>query len=336
MTRWVLLPMALLLLGLPLLFAQAPVHPMGRCLYSGSGSPTPATDTPSACVTPQDGARYIGRNYPIWSTPDPADMEHVGAVEIGDECYPCGWNDSVCPQLFQDPNFPNPIGDCLGCPDPDCQGALEGDIEDPNGAPLSGAVVKVVSQTNTWLPTYTSAATGADGHYRLAGLPAGNLIASASRNGYDTAVKNVLVRNTETTAEDFELIEGTCHPDCTDAFNRCGDCEGINGCDYPVIVADPPPPPAQGILVGVDYRQWCLGRLKGDIVSVSPPTGDKVQNIKCCDFGDRADIVLEYRPISQVVGCMKNLVTQRFPARLDGQPVLISIAVWPAEECPGP
>ncbi len=313
MKWWVILAaLGVLALAVPLAVAQF-IHPYGRCIIGV---------TPSSCA-----GRLVGNDYPNPPGPD----EHVGAVELGDECYPCGWNDSVCPEIFQDPSS-MVIGDCAGCPDPDCQGAIEGYVSDNyTNARLADATVTVVSATNSLLPTYTSSMTLADGFYRLAGLPAGRLIASASRLGYDTQIKEVDVAMEQTTHLDFELVNGTCHADCTDAQGRCGACQGINGCDYPVLQANPPTVP-----VGVDFSTWCLGRRKGDLVPVSPPSGDYVMNIECCDKGLPEEVILEYRPLALVTGCMKNVVTQRFPARLDGQPVLVNVAVWPAEECPGP
>jgi hypothetical protein len=244
---------------------------------------------------------------------------HIGAAEICGDCYVCGDADGVCPEDFESATPPNTKGDCSGCNDPDCSARITGNVYAlgngvPPFIPLQGAIVRAVP-ANPNLPEYYSEPTDYYGHYEINFLPAGWFEVAASLIGYDTEIKNITVKVREVGNVNFTLPNGTCHEDCTDSFARCADCQGVKGCNY----------------VDDTVKALCMNRKIGDIIPYGPPdSSDNVKNVVCCNGNVTTE---EYRPNTGATGCMDNLVTIQVPAILDGQPVVVNIAVWPSGEC---
>jgi hypothetical protein len=90
------------------------------------------------------------------------------------------------------------LGGCLSCTPITSTGSISGKVVDATNAhPISGATVSVGSTTTT---------TGTDGTYRLDNIPAGIQTVTASKSGYISDSKQVLVvGGQETTDVNFAL-----------------------------------------------------------------------------------------------------------------------------------
>lgn len=240
-----------------------------------------------------------------------------GAAEICGTCYPCGADDGVCPEDFQDitTGF---ITNCSSCNDPDCSAIIEGNVyRVPVSTiliPLENAVVKAVPTNphlNTWEPTTKTNVTGG---YSLI-IPSGRVIVSASFIGLDTEVKEITVRSRTKTNLSFFLPNASCDENCTNYYGRCNrDCQEINGCAY------------------ADYQDGysriadlCHERKFDDWVVLNQ-TGNETTTAHCCRG---AEVVVEKTPPLRISGKMKNLITSSIPVLLpNGMPGMIMIAVW--------
>ena len=83
---------------------------------------------------------------------------------------------------------------------------IEGTVTDPNGAVIAGATVKA---SGTTLATERTAATDADGIYRLAALPAGTYTVTVSQSGFSQSASRIELTLNRTATLNFQLQVGT-------------------------------------------------------------------------------------------------------------------------------
>lgn len=88
-------------------------------------------------------------------------------------------------------------------------GILVGTVRLPDGGAAAGAVVALLQtgRSGAYLPTYTGTRTDGDGRYRLAGVPPGQQVIGAEREGYLRAIRYVDVTAGEMKL-DLELDSG--------------------------------------------------------------------------------------------------------------------------------
>ncbi|MFA5797358.1 MAG: carboxypeptidase-like regulatory domain-containing protein [Candidatus Woesearchaeota archaeon] len=224
-------------------------------------------------------------------------------------------NDSICPEDYQDGESNESVS-CASCPDPDCTGTIQGTVRAESGIPVAGA--KVTSHPIRWDQNANlerNTTTGYDGAYTFS-TPTGTYYISARKDGYDTELKEATITHNGTTSLNFNLVNGTCHADCTNYYGRCNAaCDGIvfeNGTDsckfYDATVA-----------------QACNNRLKGTRVLLNAYNTTYAYFTDCCEDAP----VLRYYAKSVVdTQKIKNLVTVEKIAKYNERPVRLIIAYW--------
>ncbi|HEX5726916.1 MAG TPA: carboxypeptidase-like regulatory domain-containing protein, partial [Longimicrobiaceae bacterium] len=96
--------------------------------------------------------------------------------------------------------------------------AVSGRVTGPAGAPVQGAIVSAFPEAGG--PARRVAATGADGTYRLAGLPPGAYRIRATRLGFDAAEREVSLAAGADLRVDLQLAERSVALDPVEARSR--------------------------------------------------------------------------------------------------------------------
>ncbi len=227
----------------------------------------------------------------------------------------CGENDGICPESIKDA-VTGKAADCSECHDPNCVGTLRGVVADSSGIAITGAKVSLFSG-NTEYEDYSDGG----GMYSLT-APSGNHYVRAVKEGYDTLIKQVLIRTGQTTTVDFILTNGTCHADCTNSQNRCNpDCQGLSfedgDCDF-----------YEGTFEGVyiNASKLCMNRKEDSTVIMSiPDNNTHAVYVDCCEG---TPYIKPYFKVELESSKIKNLIQYKRLVKLDEQPVKLIVAVW--------
>jgi hypothetical protein len=152
-----------------------------------------------------------------------------GQVIIGGITVSCdNTGDGLCPEDYMDPST-GKVASCMSCSDPDCTATVTGHVYDSLNRPVDKTLV--TSHPIRWDPSVnlesSASPTDAGGYYSLVALT-GKYFFSASRDTYDTQmVEATIIRGQDATL-DFNLVNGTCHADCTNSYGRINSaCNGL-------------------------------------------------------------------------------------------------------------
>jgi hypothetical protein len=232
--------------------------------------------------------------------------------------------DGVCPEDFSGGGI---VANCSNCPDADCtvagpssSGSVYGYVRDINGKPIEKAIV--MSHPIKWNSSASlenNLSTRSDGFYNFSGFLTGSYYFSASKETYDTQLIPVSITRGKNTIINFVLLNGTCHEDCTNSYNRCNAaCDGIafangNTCQF----------------YNSTVKDLCNNRLKGTEVLLAGGTGENSTFIKCC--GDQPlenPYTKYYSKATTSNGNIKNLIKVEKIAKYNDVPVRVVIAYW--------
>lgn len=232
-----------------------------------------------------------------------------GGVSICGVDYLCGAVDGVCPEDFG--------ANCTFCVDVDCVGNVSGFVYDFTGNPL-GARVTITSFPSP--PNLTSISTMADettGAFNFA-VPSGNYYFSATKEGYDTEIKEVLILRSKNTSIIFNLPNGSCHPDCTNYFGRCNkDCDGLS---FSNASTD-----RNCTFYDSHAADICDNRKKDVTMYYGPSSEPEWDNyIDCCE----GIPYLKYTGTVSFEGNISDLIKQTKLVKFDENIVKLVIAVW--------
>jgi hypothetical protein len=198
-----------------------------------------------------------------------------GQVIIGSNYFSCNnIPDGVCPQDFIDPS--GLVGNCSSCIDPDCKISVSGTVRDDSSRPVSGAIVTAYPTVfNPGVNLRVNTTTNFNGQYSF-NVPTGEYPIGASKDGYDTHIVDVVFPSSLNSAiVDFTLVNGTCHDDCTDSYNRCNSlCDGVSFNDSNTRCQ----------FYNDEVKNVCHNRLKGSVVYLGPSVTDpdNGQFVECC------------------------------------------------------
>jgi len=240
-------------------------------------------------------------------------------------------DDAVCPEDFTDPST-GLSANCSNCPDPDCTvgnslgvGYVWGYAYDSNNKPVENVVVTghpIKWNNSASLDRSTVPPTDSYGKYQSTAFISGKYYFSASKKGYDTQLLEATVIRGQVTRLDFKLLNGTCHEDCTNSYNRCNaECDGVIFNDsntkcsfYDAVV-----------------KEACNNRLKGTNVSLdkyngNPDIGNKYF-VECCEKAPQLERYVKAQP-DVIASWIKGLTKTEKIARLDEYPVRVVVAYW--------
>ncbi len=223
--------------------------------------------------------------------------------------------DGICPEDYEDGGTGNPVS-CSSCPDPDCTGTLYGTVTDLSAFTINGATVTThPSRYNPNAQLENSTITNSNGFYNFTAI-SGRYAVTASKEGYDTEVLDVVVTRNQSTQLNFALANGTCHDDCTNYYSRCNAaCDGTtfnNGA-------------TNCTFYNTTIATLCNNRLKGTSVFVAGYNATYAYFVDCCEG---APALQYYAPSTIGTDSIKNLVTTEKIARYNEQPVRLIIAYW--------
>ena len=252
---------------------------------------------------------------------NPNSLAGYGQVNISGVIYSCSNTaDGLCPEDYEDFNNPAVFGDCSSCPDPDCTGAVSGTVYGSGGAYIERASVR--SHPIKWDPLAPSleknATTNSIGAFSFS-VTTGKYYMSASKDSYDTELKEVTILRNQNTVVNFNLLNGTCHDDCTNSYGRCNAaCDGMqfnNGtanCNFYPGAAP-----------------LCNNRLKGTEVLFAPYNSTSAYFLECCEA---APLLKYYADVNVTAKGIKNLAKYEKIAKYNDVPVKIIVAYWPIVE----
>jgi len=233
--------------------------------------------------------------------------------------------DGVCPEDFMDPST-GVTANCSNCPDKDCTaagpgntGSVSGHVRDSNNNPIEK--VLVTSHPIKWNGSASlenNVTTDVNGFFNASGFLTGSYYFSASKDTYDTQLVQADIVRGKSTVVDFKLLNGTCHEDCTNSYNRCNAaCDGIKFADG-----------SSCQFYNSTIRDACDNRMKGTEVFLGQASSDTAWFIKCC--GDLPDAPYQkyYSKANTDNGNIKNLIKVEKIAKYNDVPVRIVIAYW--------
>ena len=240
-----------------------------------------------------------------------------GAVDLCNNCHPCGVADGVCPEDFYS-TVTGMQGSCRNCPDVDCTANVHGWVKTTEGYPVSNAGVYVTHATGQIQIGTTDAA----GYYTTDTAVAGLVKFHASYEDYDTDIVSAeIIRGSSNNEINITISPGACNEDCTDIFGTVckASCRGVSGCSF--TDASPYYTSEQ-----ISYR--CDGKAPG----TRYPVFQNLTHIiyaQCCDQG----LVTEERPVLEPLDegendCIKNLGTYTVKANYRGQTVRVVVKSW--------
>ena len=240
--------------------------------------------------------------------------------------------DGLCPEDFMDP-VSGLSANCSRCPDPDCtaggpsiNGYVWGYVNDTLGRPIEK--VTIIGHPIKWNDSNVnldrSTLTDSFGKYNYSGFITGRYYFSASKDAYDTQLIEADIIRGQVTRLDFTLVNGTCHEDCTNSYNRCNkDCDGktFNGtdtnCSFYKDIAYVP-----------DIKTLCNNKLKGTPVRIAnDPRNNATTSyyIDCCEGVPYPNYYSRLRVSSNKI---EDLVTNQQIATYASEPATIIIRYW--------
>ena len=252
----------------------------------------------------------------------PDSTKGYGQVLIGATIVSCNnIPDGVCPEDFQDP-VSLTVANCGSCADPDCIGTISGKVYDAGASlPIAGAIV--TSHPVKWNQSanleQSSNPTGFDGSYSSFTVVTGTYYFSASKDSYDTQLIEATVTRNGATTLNFNLQNGTCHPDCTNSYNRCNAaCDGTtfaNGesCQF----------------YNSTVANLCNNRFTGTEVYLGTADATHGWFIQCCGVvGSQAPYQKYYATAQTDTANVKNLIKTEKIAKYNDVPVRVIVAYW--------
>jgi hypothetical protein len=184
--------------------------------------------------------------------------------------------------------------DCIT--NPVCFSSISGYVLDGAGRGISGASVSMFAAGRNYVNS-----TNAAGQYWLRGVETGSYPISASRAGYRSVTRSLLVPVKSSLVENFTLTDGSCES-CADWEGRCSvNCSGAALCNATVPVAcDELWPGDWALYNSTMYVQCCRG------ASTRPRLESNVQ----------------------VQGCMRDLFQFNRLLRYQGELVTMRVYTW--------
>jgi len=241
-------------------------------------------------------------------------------------------DDGVCPEDFTDP-ITNLSANCDSCPDPDCtvndssnNGYVWGYVNDSENKRLENVIV--TGHPNKWNGSASldrSTITDSWGEYNFTSVISGYYYFSASKKGYTTQLLEAKVNRGQITRLDFQLLNGSCAPDCTNSYNRCdATCDGatFNGgsmnCTF----------------YNSTIRDACNNKLKGTNISLEgylTAPENYSYFVECCKSAPVLERYVKAKP-DVVSTWITDLIKTEKIARLDEKPVRVVISYWPSSQ----
>lgn len=246
---------------------------------------------------------------------NPDSLSGFGEVKVWGLYISCDNSaDGICPEDYLDFNA-SMNADCSSCTDPDCTGNITGYVLDSSGLPVDNAIV--ASHPLRWNLTAPSLETSVNavvgGYYMLA-APTGKYFFGASKDSYDTELKEMTITRNGLAYMNFTLLNGTCHEDCTNSYGRCNAaCDGLifgdgNSCHF-----DPA------------AKSLCDNRVKGTEVFVSGYNSTHAYFAECCESPPKLKY---YSKASVDSSKITDLVQIEKVANLNGDPIKVIVAVF--------
>jgi len=231
--------------------------------------------------------------------------------------------DGVCPEDFMDPST-GITANCSNCIDDDCTvaaGSVSGHVKDSNNRPIDKVVV--TSHPIKWNGSASlenNVTTDVNGFFNFSGaVRTGSYYFSASKDTYDTQLVQATIVRGKSSVVDFTLLNGTCHEDCTNSYNRCNAaCDGVkfadgNSCKF----------------YNSTIKDDCNNRMKGTEVYLGQASSDTAWFVKCCgDQPAETPYTKYYTKASTDNGNIKNLIKVEKIAKYNDVPVRVVIAYW--------
>ncbi|MBU2441166.1 MAG: carboxypeptidase-like regulatory domain-containing protein, partial [Nanoarchaeota archaeon] len=169
--------------------------------------------------------------------------------------------------------------------DGSCQGVVTGIIFNEEGFRLDGAIV--TGRPAGLGEAYESQSTLSDfnGNYVINNALIGTYNFVARREGYDDDIRTVTISTAGTTYQNFTLINGSCHADCTDYYKNCNPaCEGQTfkegTCNF--------------------ITTLCHNRPKDFVVRYENTTTGMMHEFICCDGLETINPVIKATVTSQI------------------------------------
>lgn len=208
--------------------------------------------------------------------------------------------------------FDNDCDRKIDCQDDNCTGLITGFISDDTGKAIGGAIIKS-SPPGKLAECERTATSLSNGTYSLDAL-IGSYNIVARKPGYDDNVTwaTVLSKQTEPGGHviNFNLMNGTCHADCTDSYGNCN--PSCNGLSFPNAT-------------GVDTCNIipiCANRHKG--FPASEISGTIVTEYTCCE-GEPTRTYPAKK--ARVEGSMENVYVYQTIVKLNGKYLTLNIAL---------
>jgi hypothetical protein len=269
-------------------------------------------DSPTGCVCGRSPNTALGYGQVIigGATPSIISCNNIG--------------DGVCPEDFSDAFGVS--ANCNNCPDPDCTvrdslgvGYVWGYVNDSNNKRIENVIITGHAiKWNNSASLEKSTPTDSYGRYESNAFLSGKYFFSASKKGYDTQLLEATIVRGQITRLDFKLENGTCHPDCTNSYNRCNpDCDGVtfSGSDTKCSFFD------------AAVKGNCTNRLKGTNVTLGKYNATHTYEVVCCE--NAPTIERHVKPNSDVISpWIKDLSKGGKIARLNEYPVTVVVSYW--------
>lgn len=244
----------------------------------------------------------------------PNSFSGFGAVDVCNECYPCGVSDGVCPEDFYNKNIGQ--ASCRFCPDPDCNVSISGFVKDDNNVAVNGATIVALYEPDIKQEIATTGPTG----FYSGFIRTGSNSLFVRYEDYDSRIiEQFIYRENGAIANfvgDSAIEPGTCTEQCTDSFgSRCkSSCNGVSGCEF-----DP------------EVLAICDDKIAGSLVFLDEA---KTKYVICCT--GNVEEFLSTDRFSAEVGFSEgglsknanNLVTVTQRTRLRGERVNLQVTVW--------
>jgi len=240
--------------------------------------------------------------------------------------------DAVCPEDFTDPST-GLSANCGNCPDADCTvnnsaniGYVWGYVNDINSKRVENVIVTghPIKWNNSANLDRSALPTDSYGKYNSTAFISGKYYFSASKKGYDTQLLEATIVRGQVTRLDFQLLNGTCHDDCTNSYNRCNaECDGVTFNDSSTKCS----------FYNTIVRDACNNRLKETKVKLEGYPGNtptETYFVDCCEGTPQLQRYVKAKPDTNA-GWIKNLIKTEKIARLDDYPMRIVVAYWTKE-----
>jgi hypothetical protein len=276
------------------------------CVLDGINSPT-------GCVCGHSPNSSLGYGQVIIGGSSPIIISCSNAV------------DGTCPEDFMDP-ISGLTANCNRCPDPDCTGYVWGYVNDSFGRPIEKVMITghPIKWNDSNVNLDRSTLTDTVGKYNYSGFITGRYYFSASKDAYDTELLEAEVVRGNVTRLDFTLINGTCHEDCTNSYNRCNkECDGVtfnstdNNCSF-----------YSGIAYNPDIKTLCNNKPKGTPVRLADDprnTNTTSYYVDCCEGTPYPSYYSRLRVNSNDI---EDLVTNQQITTYGSEPVTLIVRYW--------